>query len=191
MGTMSKDIRETNKYDVATLLYLNQWRIQDFPEVGAPTPKFVLFCQFFAENYMKMKEFGSEGMRVPGAPLDPPMLTLLINKLADLPPSFHIPARTFSQMIKIFCIPSFNEQADSKQAGNYTMNMELSYPDRYLDILWYWPLESKFSRKTFCYHKTKRKTFLFLTWWTASLGNCVLQSNLQRKKCNTFNATCF
>ena len=34
-----------------------QWRIQDFPEVGVPTPK--SFCKSFAENCMKMKEFGS------------------------------------------------------------------------------------------------------------------------------------
>ena len=30
-----------------------------------------LFCNFFAENYMKMKEFG------PGAPLDPPLVGIL------------------------------------------------------------------------------------------------------------------
>ena len=29
----------------------NQWRIRYFPEGG-------LFCNFFAENCMKMKEFG-------------------------------------------------------------------------------------------------------------------------------------
>ena len=34
-----------------------QWRIQDFPEAGAPIPKLVLFCKFFAKNCMKMKEF--------------------------------------------------------------------------------------------------------------------------------------
>ena len=52
-----------------------QWRIQDFPEGGAPTPKVGLFFQLFAENCMKMKEFGPPGgARVPGAPpLDPPM----------------------------------------------------------------------------------------------------------------------
>ena len=35
-----------------------QWRIQDFPERGAPTPK-VGANLFFAENCMKMEEFGS------------------------------------------------------------------------------------------------------------------------------------
>ena len=35
-----------------------QWRIQDFPEGGAPTPKSAIIFQFFAENCMKMKEFG-------------------------------------------------------------------------------------------------------------------------------------
>ena len=52
-----------------------QWRIQDFPQGGgAPTPKSAIIFQFFAENCMKMKEFGPPGGRVPGAPpLDPPM----------------------------------------------------------------------------------------------------------------------
>ena len=40
----------------------------------APTPKLGLFCKFFTENCMKMKEFGSPGGGVPRAPLDPPML---------------------------------------------------------------------------------------------------------------------
>ena len=38
--------------------YPSQWRIQDFPEVGTPTPKLVLNCKFFAENCMKMKKIG-------------------------------------------------------------------------------------------------------------------------------------
>ena len=47
-----------------------QWRIQDFPQGGAPTPKSAIIFQFFAENCMKMKEFGPPGggARVPGAP---------------------------------------------------------------------------------------------------------------------------
>ena len=39
-----------------------QWRIQDFLEGGAPIPKLGLFCNFFAENCMKMKEFGPPGV---------------------------------------------------------------------------------------------------------------------------------
>ena len=51
------------------------WRIQDFPEGGAPTPKMGLFFQLFAENCMKMKEFGPKGggARPWRPPLDPPM----------------------------------------------------------------------------------------------------------------------
>ena len=48
---------------------LTQWRIQGFSRGGAPTPKLGLFCKFFAENCMKMKEFRPPGGRVPGAPL--------------------------------------------------------------------------------------------------------------------------
>ena len=40
-----------------------------FPRGGAPTPKSSIIFQFFAENCMKMKEFGPPGgARVPGAP---------------------------------------------------------------------------------------------------------------------------
>ena len=55
---------------------LNQWRIQDFPQGGAPTPKIAIIFQIFDENCMKMKEFGPPGGRASLAPpLDPPMLT--------------------------------------------------------------------------------------------------------------------
>ena len=48
---------------------LSQWRIQDFPQGGAPTPKIAIIFQIFAKNCMKMKEFGPPGgARVPGAP---------------------------------------------------------------------------------------------------------------------------
>ena len=51
-----------------------QWRIQDFPQGGAPTPKSAIIFQFFAENCMKMKEFGPQGGRTSLAPpLDLPM----------------------------------------------------------------------------------------------------------------------
>ena len=53
-----------------------QWRIQDFPQGGAPTPKSAIIFQFFAENCMKMKEFGPPGggARPWRPPLDPPMI---------------------------------------------------------------------------------------------------------------------
>ena len=46
-----------------------QWRIQNFPEGDAPTPKILLFCKYFAENCMKMKEFGPPGTGAPGTPM--------------------------------------------------------------------------------------------------------------------------
>ena len=51
-----------------------QWRIQDFPE-GSPTPKVGVqtyyFAILFAENCMKIKEFGPPvGTSVPGTPLE-------------------------------------------------------------------------------------------------------------------------
>ena len=49
---------------------VNQWRIQDFPQGGAPIPKIANIFQNFAENCMKMKEFGLPGGG--GASLAPP-----------------------------------------------------------------------------------------------------------------------
>ena len=46
-----------------------QWRIQDFPQGGAPTPKSAIIFQFFPENCMKMKEFQAPG----GARTLPPL----------------------------------------------------------------------------------------------------------------------
>ena len=54
-----------------------QWRIQDFPQGGAPTPKFAIIFQIFAESCMKIYENeriftrGGHASLVP--PLDPPM----------------------------------------------------------------------------------------------------------------------
>ena len=61
------------------LIDLFQWRIQDFPQGGAPTPKSAIIFQFFPENCMKMKEFGPRGggggARPWRPPLDPPMFS--------------------------------------------------------------------------------------------------------------------
>ena len=54
---------------IESKLMLLQWRIQDFREGVRQLPKVLLFFNFFAENCMKMKEFGLPGGRVPGAPL--------------------------------------------------------------------------------------------------------------------------
>ena len=48
-----------------------QWWIQNFPEGGANSKSgcvTLLFCKLFAENCMKMKEFGPRGAHVPGVP---------------------------------------------------------------------------------------------------------------------------
>ena len=50
------------------ILVSGQWRIQDFPQGGAPTPKSAIIFHFFAENCMKMKEFGPRGGRASLAP---------------------------------------------------------------------------------------------------------------------------
>ena len=61
-----------------------QWRILDFPQGGAPTPKIAIIFHIFAKNCMKMKEFGPPGggARPWRPPLDPPMLSLTCVLLA-------------------------------------------------------------------------------------------------------------
>ena len=60
---------------------ITQWRIQDFPEVGAPTPRGdanIRFCQKFPKTAWNWKNLDPRGARVPRAPyLDPP-LSLLV-----------------------------------------------------------------------------------------------------------------
>ena len=66
---------------------------------GAPTPKMGLFFQLFAENCMKMKEFGPPGGGASLAPpLDPPMkwkhhfieLSFCLGHCNELSPCHHI-----------------------------------------------------------------------------------------------------
>ena len=55
----------------------DQWRIQDFPEEGVPTPRGEPTYDFakFPQNCMKLKEFGPGGERASLAPpLDPQLL---------------------------------------------------------------------------------------------------------------------
>ena len=63
------------------MLTFNNWKSSEidivlavadpgFSRGGAPIPELGLFCQFFAENCMKMKEFGSGGARPWRHPLD-------------------------------------------------------------------------------------------------------------------------
>ena len=72
---------------VFTPVYQSQWRIQDFPRGVAPTPKIAIIFQIFAENCMKMKEFGPRG----GASLAPPLGSANESfcSQGDLCPSMH------------------------------------------------------------------------------------------------------
>ena len=55
--------------------------MQDFPEGRVPTPKSAITFQIFAENCMKMKEFGPLGASLANVPLDPPMDVLGLNSM--------------------------------------------------------------------------------------------------------------
>ena len=56
---------------------VNQWRIQDFPEEGTPTPRGGgrqhTILPKFLKNCMKLKEFGPPGARPSRPLLDPPL----------------------------------------------------------------------------------------------------------------------
>ena len=58
-----------------------QWRIQDFPEGGGVNSQRPIILQiFFAENCMKMKEFGTPGDMCPWhSALDPRILCQVTN----------------------------------------------------------------------------------------------------------------
>ena len=79
-------------FDINVQSNSKQWRIQNFPEVGAPTLKVGVLTYFLAENCMKMKEFGPfepGGERVTGAPfppstLDPPMVNLTGDNVTEI-----------------------------------------------------------------------------------------------------------
>ena len=60
-----------------------QWRIQDFPQEGAPTLKEAIIWPFFPKNCMKFKEFGPGGGR---ASLAPPLRSA--NEDGQICPSF-------------------------------------------------------------------------------------------------------
>ena len=57
-----------NDQDLELFRLEQQWRIQDFPQGGAPTPKIAIIFHIFTENCMKMKEFGPQGGRASLAP---------------------------------------------------------------------------------------------------------------------------
>ena len=50
-------------------LHVNQWRIQDFPEEGAPTPKTAIILQFLCQKLHENERIRTPGGHVPGAPL--------------------------------------------------------------------------------------------------------------------------
>ena len=55
-----------------------QWRIQDFPGGGAPTPKVGVLTYFCGRKLHKNERIWTKGGCVPGAPLDPPLICVVI-----------------------------------------------------------------------------------------------------------------
>ena len=64
----SRCLSSSRKVNEITSWKPTQWRMQDFPQGGAPTPKIAIIFQIFAKNCMKMKEFGPPGGRASLAP---------------------------------------------------------------------------------------------------------------------------
>ena len=80
-----------SRFTKLTKYRVGQWRIQDFPEKGAPTLKRggglqPTICLIFPENSMKMKKFGRGGARIPGTPLRSATVGILLQGIVDLPP---------------------------------------------------------------------------------------------------------
>ena len=89
---------------------------------GAPTPKMGLFFQLFAENCMKMKEFGPPGggARPWRPPLDPPMQCYLCRHCWYKTHPY-IPAHIFLNIQRIFNLQKVLESWDSG-LFNHTIN---------------------------------------------------------------------
>ena len=62
----------------------DQWWIRNFPEVGAPTYN----MRKFPKNCMKLKEFGSGGVRPKFYYEDPPLKIVIISRLRSI--MFHV-----------------------------------------------------------------------------------------------------
>ena len=61
--SVCEQLKCSGEYVEIVLMISIQWRIQDFPEGIRQLPKWDYFEFFFAENSMKMKEFGPGGAR--------------------------------------------------------------------------------------------------------------------------------
>ena len=62
-ATAADGTHPTGMHSCCYKSHIGQWRIQDFPEEGAPTHKVGLFCKPFAENCMKNKKIGPPWIR--------------------------------------------------------------------------------------------------------------------------------
>ena len=73
MSISTSDIQMRKMQGICIIIYkittITSGGSRIFPGGGAPTPKIAIIFHIFAENCMKMKEFGPPGgARVPGAP---------------------------------------------------------------------------------------------------------------------------
>ena len=62
-------------YPMKVTRNLNQWRIQDFPQEGAPTPKSAIIFQFFYRRLHENERILDRG----GASLAPPLGSANVN----------------------------------------------------------------------------------------------------------------
>ena len=93
-------LKTWQQYGIKIYWRSGQWRIQDFPQGGAPTTKIAIIFQIFAKNCMKMKEFrppGGGGARPWRPPLDPPMLGYILS-LLKMSQMNLFPSRTINRL---------------------------------------------------------------------------------------------
>ena len=76
---------EIANHNIPQKCYWQQWRIQDFPQGGAPTPKSAIIFQFYPRKLHENERIWTPGggARPWRPPLDPPMGNIILNMLSQ------------------------------------------------------------------------------------------------------------
>ena len=71
-------VRLTYTHFLLRSVHTWQWRIQDFPQGGAPTPKSAIIFQIFSQKLHENERIWTPGGASLAPPLDPPMLDVCV-----------------------------------------------------------------------------------------------------------------
>ena len=118
----------TNSTKILTTLFANEITMTTpvadpgFSPGGAPTLNIAIIFQIFAENCMKMKEFGPPGRASLSPPLDPPMHT----QHKDMTPMRTVLVTSVS-LVKISAVTSAIFDMEKFQKTFSTLSLKLNY----------------------------------------------------------------